>query len=290
MVKKLSAFLIAGLIIIAAAMPALAIQAGEERVTLGADLTTAQAAQIYADFGIEQGSVKQILLTNDEERAYLSGLVPDSKIGTAALSSIYLVTLEQGEGIRVTTNNINWCTDDMYINALITAGVENAEISVSAPFAVSGTAALAGIYKAYEDITGITLNQTAKQAAVEELVITGSLAQVIGSSEATELINELKKILDQTQTLTDEELRAEILNIAQSQNLQLTDDQITQIIGLCRTLEGLDVTQLTQKITQLGKTMETVQKTSQGVSTFFESVRTFSDKVIGFFTGLFGGK
>ena len=46
--------------------------------------------------------------------------------------------------------NINWVTDAMYTNALITAGVKDAEIQITAPFKVSGTAALTGLMKAYE--------------------------------------------------------------------------------------------------------------------------------------------
>ncbi len=42
----------------------------------------------------------------------------------------------------------------MYISALATAGITDARIIVASPFEVSGTAALTGVYKAYEDMTG----------------------------------------------------------------------------------------------------------------------------------------
>ena len=266
---------------------ALAVEPGEQRVTLGANLTEEQIDQIYKDFGVERGTVTEIVVTNDEERKYLSGLVPDKKIGSVALSCIYITTLDEGTGISVSTNNINWCTVDMYVNALITAGVENASVKVSAPRAVSGTAALTGIYKAYEDITGVALDQTAKEAAAEELVVTGELAESIGSDNATELINELKKILDQTKQMTDEELRAEILKIAAAKNIELTEDQIRQIISLCRTLEQIDASQWADKLSQLGAAMKTVQEAGAGVSSFFESVGDFFVSVGDFFVGIF---
>ena len=108
------------------------------------------------------------------------------------------------------------------MNALITAGITDAEVKVSAPFDVSGTAALTGIYKAYEDITGTTLSEIAKTIGVEELVTTGELAEYIGSNEATQIVNELKKILDQTQNMTDDEVRAEIKGIAEAYNVSIT--------------------------------------------------------------------
>lgn len=269
------------------AASALAVKPGEERVTLGADLTEEQITGIYNDFELTRGDVKEITVTNDEEREYLAGLVPDKKIGKVALSSIYIMTLEEGGGLSVTINNINWCTESMYINALITAGVSDASVKVSAPFPVSGTAALTGVYKAYEDITGESLNQDAKQAGAEELVVTGELAATIGSDEATELINELKKVLDQTKDMTDEELRDLILQIAKQQNVTLTEENIAQIISLVRTLEKLNISDWAEKLGQLQKTTQEISSFFSGIGNFFSDL--FSS-IENFFSSLFGGK
>ena len=79
---------------------ALADEDGEERVTMGADLTDRQRAAVYADFGIEEGTVTELSVTNDEERSYLEGLGPDGKIGSVALSCIYIKTLPAGTGMK----------------------------------------------------------------------------------------------------------------------------------------------------------------------------------------------
>ncbi len=288
--KKFSACFVAALLVIALlSTTAFAVEPGEERVTLGGDLTDEQIEQIYQDFELERGSVTEIKVTIDEERAYLSGLVPDKKIGKHSYSSIYILTLREGSGIHVETHNINWCTEDMYANALITAGVEDASVVVSAPFPVSGTAALTGVYKAYEDITGETLDETAKEAAAEELVVTGELAESIGSDDATLMINELKKILDQTRGMSDEELRAEIQRIADANNIALTEDEMQQLISLCRTLENIDVDAWAEKLTQLSQTMKAMQDAGESVSTFFQSVGDFFVSVGDFFTRLFTG-
>ena len=80
---------------------ALAVDEGEERVTMGADLTDTQREAVYEDFGIEEGAVKELTVTNKEERAYLEGLVPDGKIGSVALSCIYIKTLAEGSGLTI---------------------------------------------------------------------------------------------------------------------------------------------------------------------------------------------
>ncbi len=75
-------------------------------------------------------------------------------MGTRAISSVYVEKLPEGEGITVESKNITWVTNDMYRNAIVTAGIKDAKIIVAAPFEVSGTAALTGVMKAFEDLTG----------------------------------------------------------------------------------------------------------------------------------------
>ncbi len=261
---------------------------GDKRVTLGADLTNEQKQQILKDFGISEDQVKQLTVTNADEKAILANLVPESKIGSKALSCIYIETLQQGSGLQITTNNINWCTADMYRNALTTAGIVDAKVMVSAPFAVSGTAALTGAYKAYEDITGATLTDIAKTAGVEELLLTGELAEYIGSEEATQLITELKKILDQTQNMSDDDVRKEIKTIAQQYNIALSDVQVEQLLKLCRSLEKLDVDALKERISGLASTLQSAQKAGDALSQFAGGVKNFFSSIGNFFTNLFG--
>ena len=176
-----------------------------------------------------------------------------------------------------------------YINALTTAGITDAKVIVTAPFDVSGTAALTGIYKAYEDITGSSLNEIAKAVGVEELITTGNLAEYIGSEEATQLVNGLKEILDQTQTMTDEEVKAEIDKLCETYNVSLNDSQKNQLVSLCRSLEKLDTDELKDKLVGIAKTVDNAGKIGQTVSKIGESIKSFFASVGNFFTRLFGG-
>ena len=269
---------------------ALADEDGQERVTMGADLTDRQREAVYADFGIEEGSVTELSVTNAEERSYLEGLVPDGKIGSVAISCIYIKTLPAGSGMTVEIHNINYCTEDMYINALTTAGISDAAVIVSAPFPVSGTGALTGAYKAYEDITGNSLSSLAKAAGAEELVLTGELAEYIGSDDATQMINELKSMLDKTQAMTDDEVRVEIQKLADMYNVALTSAQLEQVLSLVRKLEGLDADQLQKQLVNIAKAAETANKAGEVASVVYEDVKGFFASVGNFFSGVFGGK
>ena len=128
------------------------------RVVLGADLTEEQVLSVYSFFGIRRGEVPELRLTSAEEQAALQGLADPAVVGTRAISCVFLSLLPTGSGLTVEVQNINWYTPDMYVGALETAGLTDAKVMVAAPFPVSGTAALAGIYKAYEDMTGVPLD------------------------------------------------------------------------------------------------------------------------------------
>ena len=288
--KKTLICILTALLVLACALPAFALQANETRVTMGANLTQEERAAVYKSFGIEEGSVKELAVTNAEERAYLEGLVPDQKIGKVALSCAYIKTLGEGEGIKVSTENITYCTGEMYRNALITAGISDAQVRVSAPRPVTGTAALTGVYKAYEDLTGTKLKEKAKQIGAEELVITGDLAEQIGGADAAELVNQLKLILDQTKSMTDEEVRAEIRKISQQMDVQITDDQVNQLLSLCRSLEGLDTKALQEKIEGLQGAVKAANEAGTFFSNLGKAISNFFASVGDFFSNLFGGK
>ncbi len=255
----------------------------QSRAVIGADLTPEQIALVYQAFGVQQGSVIQLSVTNAEERAYLEGYVDSSIIGTRSISCVYVELLGSGAGMNVTTSNITWCTPEMYISALATAGITDARIIVAAPFEVSGTAALTGIYKAYEDMTGQKLDSIAKLVSTQELTITGELAQEIGSMDSTSIVQDLKMMLDETQNMTDDQIRQEIIQIAAQYNVSLTDTQINQLISLCRSLEGLDADQLKARVEEVQSTLNKVSTAKTQVVGFVNTVKKVVTSVASFF-------
>jgi uncharacterized protein YpuA (DUF1002 family) len=287
--KRIIAFLLA-LTMLSGFGAAFAIEKGQARAVVGADITEAQKASVYQSFGIEQGSVTELTVKNSEEREYLDGLVAESIIGTRSISCVYIETLAEGKGLQVEVSNVDWCTKEMYINALVTAGITDAKLIVTSPVVVSGTAALTGVYKAYEDITGEKLDESAKLAGTQELVVTAELADEIGSYDAVAIVNELKLILGDTVNMTDEELREEIIKIAKDYNVNISDGQITQIIKLVRSLEGLDDDALKQRVEQAQEWIQTIAKAQTTVQQVAQSVKEFFVAVGDFLKNLFGSK
>ena len=281
--KRLLCIILAVLMFVSLSAAAYADGEIQARAVIGANLDENQIASVYQLFNVKRGDVKEMTVTNAEEREYLEGYVDESLIGTRSISCVYVELLAEGAGMDVTTSNITWCTPEMYISALATAGITDAKIVVAAPFEVSGTAALTGVYKAYEDLTGKKLDDLAKAVSTQELTITGELANEIGDMDSTAIVNDLKMMLDETAQMTDEEIREQIVQIAGRYNVSLTDNQINQLIRLCRSLEGLDADALKARVEEVQNTLKKVSDAKTQVIGFVETVKKVVTSIKSFF-------
>lgn len=288
--KRILSLVLALCMAVLLCVPALGAHEGQERAVIGADLSDDQIQTVYSQFGIERGSVTELRVTNAEERDYLEGLVSEDVIGTRSISCVYIRILEEGKGVTVSTSNISWCTEDMYRSALMTAGIYDAEVKVGAPFSVSGTAALTGIYKAYEDITGTQLEEEAKEVAADELVTTAELAEQIDEADAVAIVNELKLMLDEIAKMSDEELKAQIQDIAAQYGYTLEDSLIDQLIRLCRSLQGLSIEELQEKAEQFKDTLATVSEYAEQAVGFGQKLIQFIRNIVAAFQNAFGGQ
>lgn len=273
--KKISFILLLMVLLVTMVSPVLA-DSKTAAVAIGIDNSESQLATVYEFFGIERGSVEETTVTNADERKYLEGAVSLDKIGTIALSSVYVQEAKSG-GIKIESHNINWVTDEMYESALLTAGIKDAEVIVAAYTPVSGTGALTGIYKAYEVATGKELDETAKTTAVEEVVVTGELQDAIGG-DAVNIINSLKSEIEQTKNMNDDEIRVLIVETAEEYDAVLSDAQVEQILGLVNKFNELNMDPDT-----FLKLLDAGQKTEG----FFVKVQDFFQNIGDFFSGIF---
>ncbi|WP_209125388.1 DUF1002 domain-containing protein [Alkalihalobacillus sp. BA299] len=224
---------------------------GDMIVTLGENLTAEQQKSLLNEMGAPE-NVEIIFVTNEEEHQYLGNYVSARQIGTRSISSSMITLTESGSGLNVETNNISWVSEAMYANALVTAGVKDADIYVTAPFEVSGTAGLTGIIKAYEVTTEIDIPEEQKQIANEEMVRTGKLAESIGMEEATELMNRIKEEIAKNPVESEEDLRQLIQRVAQELGVTLTEEELNGLVSLFMRLKDLNI-DWNQVQNQIGK-------------------------------------
>ena len=225
----------------ALSMPVLADQ--EKYLVLGQDLNDSEKAEVLSLLGVkDMDSVNVSYVTNQMEYEALGDYLSSDIIGTRALSSALVTSKGKGDGISVTTENITYCTPEMYQNALITAGVEDVEVKVAGPFRISGTAALVGIASIYEDMAHVDLDEERVDAANEELTATQNLGQEIGAKEASELLSTLKEQAARLgKNYSREDIQKMMEEYCREHTLTLTDDQKEMILDLIDRLSSLDI-------------------------------------------------
>ena len=178
----------------------------------------------------------------------------------------------------------------MYRNALLTAGVEDADITVAGPFSISGTAALVGAIKAYETMTGEEVSEESLDAANNELVLTGKLVEDIGDSQkAEELMALVKQEVAENNIKGVEDIRNVVRQACEELDIQLSEDNEQKIAELMTKIEGLDldVNQMKEQAKELYSKLESLDfhVDTETVGNFFTRI---IDAIVEFFSGLFG--
>lgn len=243
--KRMAAVAAALVTAVTLAQPTAAFAATKPYVALGADLNPEQRATVLNLLGVTEAELAEdtvVTVTNAEEHEYLDEYVSSSLIGTKSLSSCKVVVEPKGHGISVETHNISYCTPSMYENALATAGMKNASVTVAGPTSISGTAALVGAMKAYSKIYGTVIDPQYLDGATDELVTTGDLAETLGDPEkAAELIAAIKQIIAEQDIKSEQDIYVIIDNISVEMGITLTEEQKQQIVDLMKKLAALDL-------------------------------------------------
>lgn len=249
-------------------------------VTLGADLTDAQKEQMLSYFKVTKNDANVIEITSAEEYEALGKIASASQLGTKAISCSYVEPTSSG-GLDVQTNNLTWVTNDMIKNALITAGIENAKIIAAAPFKVSGTAALTGILKGFEkSSSGSEISDDKKEAANDELYVTGDVGDQIGQDEAANLMNDIKKEVIKEKPKTDDDVDKVVDDVLNEYNYKLDEDTINKIKDLMKKINDLDLNYSSLK-SQLNSISD---KLKDKVDT--ADMKGFFDKLCDFFSNM----
>lgn len=254
---------------------------GEVVVSLGKDLNQAQRSQMMDVLGANENT-KVIEVTNEEERKYLGGHVDSSIIGTRAISSAYVETLKEGKGIQAEVYNVTWVTKDMVISALATAGIKDAKVKVAAPFNVSGTAALTGIIKAFENATGESVSEEQKEIANEEIAKTGELGQDIGKDEAAELVKRVKEEVIEKDIKNKDDIEKVIVESANELNITLTPEQKQKLSELMEKISSLDL-----NVEDIKGQLKNISEKLGKIAGNSDDVKSFFQRIIDFFTNLF---
>ena len=249
-------------------------------VTLGADLSASQKQTVLDYFGVKEDEAVILEVNNLEERKYLQGIASEAQLGTKTFSCAYVEPAKKGNGINVKTANLTYVTSSMIASTLATCGVEDANVIAMTPLSggVSGTGALTGVMKAFEDATGEELSEEKKEIASEELITTSDLGDEIGQDEAAGIINDVKADIIKNGTQDTTQIAETINNVTNNYNITLTPDQEKQITNL--------MTKIAEQDYDYDKLKSTFKNVSDAVDKNLEKAGINIKRSEGFFTSI----
>lgn len=216
-------------------------ETGDIIVTLAHNLDEKQKFEVLNFFNVVAEEVPLVEVFIEDEYKYLGEFISKERMGNKTMSSAKIEIMEPGFGVEVTTNNISWVSEAMYANSLITAGVKDAKVTVTAPMSVSGTGALTGVLKAYDLYEEVELNEENKEIANEEMVKTAELSDEIGRDEADELLTRIKDMIANEKFDSREDLELGIQKILDDMGITIDEKTMENLVDLYYKMSKLDI-------------------------------------------------
>lgn len=224
--------------------PVQAVDQAEREIPIivyGDKLNNAQQEEVRNLVGVTSSdTIKEHLVTGADYANYIDGN-PNANM----YSSVMIVREKPGSGLTVnivTADNITEVTTEMYANALLTAGAEDATVEVASPVQVTGHSALTGIYKAY-DAEGEEFDKDRMIVANEELGVATDLAEKEGMSQekVSELLAEIKKEIADQDPATKEDVERIVKEQLDKLEINLSEEDRQMLVNLFEKMRDLDI-------------------------------------------------
>lgn len=255
---------------------------GLPRVVYGESLSESQQEEVRRLLNVtDRNIVREYIVTAADLVQYIGG---DG--GSNMYSSAIITRKNEGHGIVikiVSVENITQVTSEMYANALLTAGVENAYVEVASPVKVTGHSALTGIYKAF-NVDGESLDQDRMEVANQELELVTELAdrEGVDKESITELITEIKKQIAAQDPASREEVEQIVIEQLNKLNLELSEADIQKLSDLFEKMRSIDIDfgQVTRQLEDITKSIQNKLQEISGDTDFWEVVKDFFAQII----------
>lgn len=246
-------------------------------VVYGGDLSADEKAQVAESLDVAgEAEVEEIEVTGQDLVTYIT----DGDARARMYSSAKITRTEEGEGLVIeiaTPDNITQVTTDMYANAMLTAGIENATVEVAAPKAVTGHSALVGIYKAYE-VNGEQLDPERTDVANDELSVATELSEGgVDQEKVSELLTEIKKQIAEQNPATREDVEQIVEEQLSRLQIELSPEDRQLLVDLMDRIRQLDIdfSKWSTELEDLSNTIGDKIGTVVNDEGFWESVKQF---------------
>ncbi|WP_117168292.1 DUF1002 domain-containing protein [Paraliobacillus sediminis] len=250
---------------------------GLPRVVYGDALSEEQVREVQNLLNVnDPAMVEEYTVTGEDLANYIGGDASSNMYSSAKITK-----KNEGHGLVINIVNsefITEVTNEMYANALLTAGVEDAEVDVASPVKVSGHSALTGIYKAF-NVDGESLDKDRMEVANEELEIATDLADESGMDQekVSELLTEIKQQIAEQNPATKEEVEQIVQEQLDKLNIELSDEDRQMLTDLFEKMRSINI-DFGNVSSQLDDIASDIKNKIQDVTSdtgFWEGVKNF---------------
>lgn len=258
-------------------------------VVYGGNLSEAEKESVAKSLEVDGNTeIEEIEVTGEDLITYIK----DGDSRARMYSSAKITRKDAGEGLViqiVTPDNITQVTTEMYANAMLTAGIEDATVEVAAPKPVTGHSALVGIYKAYE-VNGEELDPERTDVANDELSVATELADSgVEDAKVSELLTEIKKQIAEQNPASREEVEKIVEDQLAKLQIELSPEDrklLTDLMDRIRQLD-IDFSKWSTQLEDLSKTIEDKIGNIVNDEGFWQSVKNFFQKLADTVSGWF---
>lgn len=295
MIRKFSVMMSAIVLTVSVIIPTSAFAANSEPkaineklgvpiVVYGANLSESERTTVKEALRVnEEPEVDEITVSGEDLVKYIS----NSNSSARMYSSAKITRQDEGKGLVisiVTPENITEVTSEMYANAMLTAGIEDASVEVAAPKPVTGHSALVGIYKAYEVKTGETLDTERTDVANDELSVATQIAENanISDEQIAALLTGIKQDIAELNPATREEVAQIVEDQLSKLQIELSEQDRQLLIDLMDRISKLDIdfTKLSDQLSDLTTTIEEKFNDVIHDEGFWNGVKNFFNNLI----------
>lgn len=253
-------------------------------VVYGANLSEDEKALVKEALQVDKDpEVDEITVSGEDLVKYISDSNPSSRM----YSSAKITREDEGKGLVisiVTPDNITEVTSEMYANAMLTAGIEDATVEIAAPKPVTGHSALVGIYKAYEVKTGETLDTERTDVANDELSVATEIAENanISDEKIAELLTGIKQQIAELNPTTKEEVEQIVKDQLAALNIELSEQDRQLLVDLMDRISKLDIdfSKLSDQLSDLTTKFEEKFGELMQDEGFWDGVKNFFNNLI----------
>ena len=253
-------------------------------VVYGSNLSDSEKEIVKTALRVSQETeVDEITISGQDLAKYIKDSNPSSRM----FSSAKITRQDAGKGLTisiVTPTNITQVTSEMYANAMLTAGIEDAIVEIAAPKPVTGHSALVGIYKAYEVKTGETLDIERTDVANDELSVATSIAESAGvtDEQVAELLTQIKKEIAENKPATKEEVQQIVEEQLAKLQINLSEKDRQLLVDLMDRISNLNI-DFSKLSSQLSDLTAKFDETFGGIledEGFWQGVKNFFTNLI----------